>query len=143
MALFIHRDDRRWVAWTPTGYYMASPGAEDLIGWHLNRGWEQPGDFFPASRFRDRFNRPDVVKLVLDTLDEDLAVKRANETARRKDDVKPLIDRLPPVIRIVNPGESAQFTGGDVSIAYEWRSQLSQRSPRSAERPRSGRSFPR
>jgi hypothetical protein len=30
LALFIHPKDRRWVAWTPKGYYLASPGAESL-----------------------------------------------------------------------------------------------------------------
>ena len=65
LALFVHKDTKAWVAWTPTGYYMASPGGEDLIGWHVNRGWEQEADFFPASRFRDRFSRPDIVRLVL------------------------------------------------------------------------------
>lgn len=25
LAAFVHKDDRRWVAWTPSGYYMASP----------------------------------------------------------------------------------------------------------------------
>ena len=49
LALFVDAK-RRWVAWTPTGYYMASPGGEDLIGWQLNRGWAQQADFFPASR---------------------------------------------------------------------------------------------
>ena len=70
LAVFVHKDDRRWVAWTPSGYYMASPGGEDLIGWHVNRGWDQAADFFPASRFRERFSRPDVVQKILDTLDE-------------------------------------------------------------------------
>lgn len=122
LALFVHRDDRRWVAWTPTGYYMASPGADDLIGWHLNRGWTQPADFFPASRFRERFARADIVKLVLETLDEDTAIKRANETANRKEDTKPLLQRLPPVIRITGPSDGARFSGGEVTIGYEWRS---------------------
>ena len=80
------RPDRRWVAWTPTGYYMASPGGEDMIGWHVNRGWEQEADFFPASRFRDKFNRPDIVRLVLETLDEGEAVRQANAAAKRRDD---------------------------------------------------------
>ncbi len=66
LALFVDVPTRRWVAWTPTGYYMASAGGEDLIGWQVNRGWEQQADFFPASRFRDRFNRPDIVRLVLE-----------------------------------------------------------------------------
>jgi WD40 repeat protein len=32
LALFVHAKDeeRRWVAWTPKGYYLASPGAEGL-----------------------------------------------------------------------------------------------------------------
>ena len=63
---------------------MASPGGEDLIGWHLNRGWAQEADFFPASRFSARFNRPDIVQLVLKTRDEAEAVRQANETAKRK-----------------------------------------------------------
>ena len=63
---------------------MASAGGEDLIGWHLNRGWTQEADFFPASRFSDRFNRPDIVKLVLKTFDEGEAVRQANEAAKRK-----------------------------------------------------------
>ena len=28
---------------------MASAGGEDLIGWHVNRGWTQDADFFPES----------------------------------------------------------------------------------------------
>ena len=110
LTLFIHKEDKRWVAWTPTGYYMASPGGEGLIGWHINRGWEQSGDFFPASRFRDRFNRPDIVRLVLQTLDEDEAVKRANDTAKRKQETKPLLSALPPVLRITSPVEGTRFS---------------------------------
>ena len=81
LALFVDKDDLRWVAWTPSGYYMASPGGEDLIGWHVNRGWDQAADFFPASRFRERFSRPDIARLVLETLDEDAAIKQANRQA--------------------------------------------------------------
>jgi hypothetical protein len=121
LALFIDRADKRWVAWTPTGYYMASPGGEDLIGWHLNRGWNQSADFFPASRFRDRFNRPDIVHLVLETLDEDAAIKQANEIARRKEDTRPLIDHLPPIIRIANP-DGARVSEGTVKLNYSVRS---------------------
>jgi len=77
LSLFPHADGERWVAWTPSGYYAASVGGEDLIGWHVNRGQGQAADFFPASRFRDRFYRPDVVSLILHTLDEDKALARA------------------------------------------------------------------
>jgi len=45
----------------PSGYHDASPGAEDLIGWHLNNGKERAADFFPLSRFRSARYRPGVV----------------------------------------------------------------------------------
>ena len=81
LALFVHAEDKRYIAWTPKGYYAASPGAEDLIGWHVNRDWNHAPDFFPVSRFRDQFNRPDIVKRVLDDLDEDTAIAEANRLA--------------------------------------------------------------
>jgi Caspase domain/WD domain, G-beta repeat len=118
LALFVDAKDRRWVAWTPTGYYMASPGGEDLIGWQLNRGWEQQADFFPASRFRDRFNRPDIVRLVLETLDEGAAVLRADQAARRREDVSPLGAKLPPVIRIEPPPDQGRFSSAQATLGY-------------------------
>ena len=122
LALFVDRKTKAWVAWTPTGYYMASAGGEDLIGWHLNRGWNQTADFFPASRLRTRFNRPDIVRLVLETLDEDSAVRRANEAAGRKESARPLIEYLPPVVRISSPADGARTTNGSVTLQYAARS---------------------
>jgi len=122
LALFVEAPTRKWVAWTPTGYYMASPGGEDLIGWQVNRGWEQQADFFPASRFRDRFNRPDIVRLVLETLDEGEAVRQANAAARRREDVAPLTAKLPPVIRIDDPPDGGRFSSGAATIGYGLRS---------------------
>jgi WD40 repeat protein len=80
LGLFVHSDLKRWVAFTPSGYYAAGPGGEDLVGWQVDNGPDQAASFFPASRFRDYFYRPDVVSLVLKTLDESEAVQRA-ETA--------------------------------------------------------------
>ncbi len=122
LALFVDRLDRRWVAWTPKGYYMASPGGEDLIGWHVNRGWDHQADFFPASRFRDRFNRPDIVQTMLDTLDEDAAVQRANAASHRRDETKPINAALPPVITIQSPGHDASFTSSSLNLVYSVRS---------------------
>jgi WD40 repeat protein len=121
LALFIYKPDKRWIAWTPTGYYLASAGAEDLIGWHVNRGWEQAPDFFPASRFRERFSRPDVVQRVLTTLDEDRAVAEANAVAKRKEEAKQPL-QLPPVIKILNPVDGGRFNGGTVDVDIDLRS---------------------
>ena len=113
---------RKWVAWTPTGYYMASAGGEDLIGWHLNRGWTQEADFFPASRFSDRFNRPDIVKLVLKTRDEGEAVRQANEAAKRKTETASIAAKLPPVVTIRSPKPDATFDGETIDVDFDVRS---------------------
>src|SRR3954469_21643527 len=81
LALFLHPDGRRWVAWTPQGYYDASAGADELIGWHVNNGYDQAPGFYPLSLFQERFNRPDVIARVLDTLNTEAALRFANEAA--------------------------------------------------------------
>jgi hypothetical protein len=70
---------------------MASPGADSLIGWHINCGWDQAADFYAADSFREQFNRPDIVKLVLETLEENTAIEDANRRAglkRAEEDVR-------------------------------------------------------
>src|SRR5208282_1353218 len=122
LALFVEPQSRKWVAWTPSGYYMASAGGEDLIGWHVNRGWTQEADFFPASQFRADYNRPDIVRLVLQTKDEAEAVRRANATAKREIPAKPIGAALPPVVTITSPADGSRFSSDSVEIGYTLRS---------------------
>ena len=42
LSLFVAGDD--WIAWTPEGYYAASPGGENLMGWQVSNGPEQAWD---------------------------------------------------------------------------------------------------
>ena len=122
LALFVEPQSRKWVAWTPSGYYMASAGGEDLIGWHVNRGWNQEADFFPASQFRAEYNRPDIVRLVLKTKDEAEAVRRANAVNDRAIPARPVGSALPPVVSIVSPERGSHFSSETVEIAYSLRS---------------------
>lgn len=106
LALFAHADRRRWVLWTPSGYYDASPGADELIGWHVNRGQHEAADFFPVSRLRARFLRPDVIDRVLDTLDEAEALAQANAALSLRDAPPPaLAQSLPPVLELLSGGD--------------------------------------
>ena len=122
LALFPHADGRRWVMWTPSGYYDASPGGEDLIGWHVNRGVTEAADFFPASRFHDQFYRPDIVSLVLQTSDEGRAIAEAN--AHRPSVVAaPDISRIqPPVVTIFSPSDDQASPGAPLDLRYSVRS---------------------
>lgn len=118
LQFFVHSDLKRWVMWTPSGYYDASPGAEDLIGWQLNRGKDQAADFFPASRFRERFNRPDVLAKVLETSDENEAVRLANLESGRRTQVTSITQVLPPVVEIVSPASDATVNSGTIKVRY-------------------------
>ena len=122
LAFFPHPDRRRWILWTPSGYYDASQGGEDFIGWHVNNGPDQAADFFPVSRFRSTYNHPDVIDRVLIALDEKEAVRLANENAGRRKAVASVQDKLPPVVTILAPGDGAQIAETSVTIGYALRS---------------------
>jgi WD40 repeat protein len=121
LALFIHPDGKRWVAWTPQGYYDASVGGDELIGWHVNHGYDQAPDFYPVSQFRDQFNRSDIVALVLKTLDVDEAVQRANGVSGRKA-AAAVADSLPPVVKIVSPSDRSSVATSPIAVTYQVRS---------------------
>ena len=123
LALFVNRKTKAWVAWTPSGYYMASPGGEDLIGWHVNRGWNQAADFFPASKFRDKYARADIVERVLDTLDEDEAVRQADlAPTPRRQHRRRSSRACRRFCRFCRPPTTPTLTGPTVTIDYLVRS---------------------
>lgn len=123
LALFVDGATKAWVAWTPQGYYSASPGGEELIGWHVNRGLEEPADFFPAARFRDTYARPDIVERVLDTMDETEAVRLANaERPGKIAPARPIAEQLPPVVTILSPVAGSTVAGESTRLEYVVRS---------------------
>ena len=123
LALFPHPDRRRWILWTPSGYYDTSPGGEDFIGWHVNNGPDQAGDFFPVSRFRSTYFRPDVIDRVLVTLNEAEAIRLANEESGRKPAVLSVSEKLPPVLTILSPADGTEVAVTSVTMRYAVRSQ--------------------
>ncbi|MEI7842061.1 MAG: caspase family protein [Gallionellaceae bacterium] len=119
LAFYPHPDKKLWVMWTPSGYYDASPGAEELVGWHVNNGEDHEADFFPASRFRERFFRPDVLAKVLETQDEARAVQLANaESGRRTQTITSIAQVLPPVVEIVSPAGDSTVQSGKITVRY-------------------------
>ena len=98
LSLFVAGDD--WIAWTPEGYYAASPGGENLMGWQIGNGPEQVGNFVAASQFRKSLYRPDVIKLALKTGSVATALERLNEPAKVVKEV------LPPLVVITWPDHS-------------------------------------
>ncbi len=122
LAFFPHADRKRWILWTPSGYYDASPGAEELIGWHVNNGSDQAADFFPISRFRPAYYRPDVVAKVLETMDESEAIKLANKESSKKVQEVPVAKILPPVVNILSPKDGFETSAKEIEVKFEVRS---------------------
>jgi len=120
LALFAHSDKKRWVAWTPSGYYVASPAGEELIGWHINNGPDRAGDFYPASRFRAKFYRPDLLAKALEAGTEVEALRLANQEAGRVSQHVDIAQALPPMIDPISPAE-ARITDSSVTIRFRVR----------------------
>ena len=119
LALFVHVDGKRWIAWTPSGYYDAGPGAETLLGWHKNYGNDTAADFFTATHFRSVSYRPSVVKSTLETLDEQQAVLRTSLSEAPaftgNSDIQPTDQR--PLI-IISPSDGATVSSTTVKVRY-------------------------
>ena len=122
LAFFPHADKKRWVLWMPSGYYDASPGAEELIGWHVNNGSDQAADFFPISRFRNTYYRPDVVAKTLEILDEAEAIRIANVESSKKVQEVPIAKILPPVVGILSPKDGSEVSEKEIEVKFEVRS---------------------
>jgi WD40 repeat protein len=122
LALFVDLPSKRWIAWSPKGYYSASEGAENLLGWHLNRGWHQSADFYEVAKFRDTFYRPDIIKQILPALDEETGIGKANELRKRKRADEDVRKRILPVIEISSPFDGSQISADTVEVTYVLRS---------------------
>jgi WD40 repeat protein len=125
LAFYPDGDRERWVLWTPKGYYDASPGAEDLIGWQVNRDRDEAPEFFTASRFRDQFHRPDVIDFVLKELDVDQAVARCSQAASVHQPMqhppvgtKAVLPSLPPTVSIVDPLDGVTSEDEELVLSY-------------------------
>lgn len=124
VAAFPHGDKRRWVAWTPRGYYDCSADGENLIGWHVNRGKHQSADFFPAGKFRDRFYEPDVPISVLRTRDETNGLRQAMQGKQQllESTQGAIIAMMqPPVVELAVGGSAAVVTISPTAPAVEIR----------------------
>ncbi len=107
-AFYPHSDRKRWVLWTPAGYYDASEGGDELIGWHVNNGIDRAASFYPVSRFFERFYRPEVVVRVVNGAEADGAVV-ASLGEKAAPDIETAGIRPPPEAAIVSPLPGRQF----------------------------------
>jgi WD40 repeat protein len=84
LALYVLKDKQNWVAWTPEGFYYATPGAFGVLRWHINRGFDAAAETVPVSAI-PRLRRPDALPLVLQELETARALGIDDMKAARRD----------------------------------------------------------
>jgi WD40 repeat protein/uncharacterized caspase-like protein len=104
LAFFPHADGKRWVLWTPEGFFDTE-GGQELIGYHLNQGPDRAGEFIKVEQLYAQFYRPDLVAQSLQA-DGERAIQA--EVARIGDVHQVLASGLPPAIELLTPADVRQ-----------------------------------
>ncbi len=92
-------DRTNWVAWTPEGFYAATPGAHGILRWHVNHGWDAAADSIPIEDIPGSF-RPAVLPLVLQELETPRALGRAVLAEHYKEVAIRTHSALPPGVQL-------------------------------------------
>ena len=131
LNLYVHPDHKRWILWTPAGFYDCSTGAEELIGWNLNQGKDKASAFFPVAQFRSSFYRPE-------TIDQSVGVRYNMQYAQSgnagnsssepvakvvAEPPKAITQALPPEINILSPQPGSSANNRQVRVQYTVHSQ--------------------
>lgn len=99
LALMPLVNRRDWVAWTPEGFYAASPGAHGVLRWHVNQpGWQPAREHAVADI--PGFHRPEAIRLVLQEMETPRAIGLAVVAEQRRKVQLLTNSRLPPGARL-------------------------------------------
>jgi hypothetical protein len=99
LAFMPFPDRANWVAWTPEGFYAATPGAHGTLRWHVNNGWDAAADSIPVEDIPGSF-RPAVLPLVLQELETPRALGLAVLAEHNKEVAIRTHSQLPPGVQL-------------------------------------------
>ena len=108
-----------WIAWTPEGFFTASPQGAALIGYSVNQGVAKTGKYVSAKQLYDRFYRPDLIHSRLHGDPQKLWRQKGAQS-----DVKTVLAAgLPPRIELVTPAADAKVAQSSAQIRIALRDQ--------------------
>jgi hypothetical protein len=119
LVSFFIGSDREWVAWTPAGYYKASPGGDKLIGWHVNKGEENAAEYYYAYQYRRKFYRPDVLERILEEGSVEKAVAAANAArpgVQQEVSISQIVRMEPPKVNIISPDDNTTTSQEEIRV---------------------------
>jgi WD40 repeat protein len=110
LAFFLHRDGKTWIAWTPEGFFDASPRGDALIGYHVNRGPDHEGEFVRFNQLLQDFYRPDLISERLKPGGDD----RIAAAQRKVGDINVILNGGPPpevkILSLTDSHSNGEFT---------------------------------
>ena len=92
-------DRTNWVAWTPEGFYAATAGAQAMLRWHVNRGWDAAADSVPIAEIPGS-DRPAMLPLVLQELETPRALGLAVMAEHKREVMAGTKSQVPPGDRL-------------------------------------------
>lgn len=103
MALFVDRGLQRWVAWSPEGFFTFKGSGDSLIGYQINHGPGQPGEFVKVDQLREVFYRADLIDQILKPEGAAKVLDARNQVG----DISQVLSHgLPPEIELVSASRS-------------------------------------
>jgi len=108
LNIFLSKDNE-WIVWTKEGFYNASKGAEQYIGYHINQGAEKEAKFLDVSRFRKQFYRPDLIEKAING--EDIS-----SYAKGIDIDTILSAGLPPKVEILTTSHTIEKESSEIGV---------------------------
>ena len=132
----LYTKDNDWILFTPEGYYDASLGGHELIGWKMNRGPDETAEFLTARQLRKSLYRPALIDSVIDAMltgKSDAKIASAHEQVDSPAPApSPVLDLqeeesltsiLPPTVSISGLPENREISGEELEITIEATSQ--------------------
>jgi WD40 repeat protein len=130
LALLVHADQRKWIAWTPNGEYVSSAGGDNLVGWHIHNGWHLHSDFFPLRNLMVDYHTTDIMSKALAQVGNQqpttssAPISLLSPLSPRADTattqaLKSAPNNFPPSIRITSPLDGETVEEQDVTIDYK------------------------
>jgi WD40 repeat protein len=114
--LTLYKSGNDWIAWTPEGYYAATPGGERLMGWTVDNGIDRMPSYYPAERFRKQLYRPDVISRLLEFGSVEKALEAADKERGIISTRVPLEDALPPQAMLIAPAAGTVIKEAKVTV---------------------------
>lgn len=65
LAVFLHSDGKRWLIFTPSGFYDTNDNNGELLGWTINQARKNAALFLPGFALNTSYKRPEIIQKLI------------------------------------------------------------------------------